>query len=473
MSRNNGLIAFLGGLGTGYLQGEKEKKDRDRQAKMDQIALDDAARKKEEYEANKAMDEKVKALPTSTYGDKRAMSTDDVRAMMGGSTNEADANYVSEEAAMHYLDNNTGVGQVQANAASIAQQGVGTGLNGMKAIAGADGGVQIADPASEKAIPLWKRLEQEGSMRISSGDSKQAALGFQALQNAQLVKAKEMKEGMTKANATGGAVGLMEYMSNWDNEDFPVTGIRLEGNKVFGTVEGKEKMIRELQIPEGMTADDALYTEAMGLVDPDKMLQNKVRNLGLLREDKNRAEDVKFRDTTQAEVIKQNGIHNAQTDRAFEETKKNNDASRRIAAGNLTINQLELGIKQAEAGTGKPLTTEQRTKSAEIQAARMAVNGADKDGKAFLKSGDNGMNAQVPPEKQLLAAQQKLASEADPALVKIYGSDPFLDRHAAKGKPYRYTPLIPNPAAREIGTVYELPDGKAGKWDGKGLVPVK
>lgn len=294
MSRGNALVAFLGGMGTGYLAADKAKQDKERQDKLDKMAQEThdvqlaAAQRVEDAAAKTdAVNADVAAVPTETYGAKHGMSPDDVRSVMGGSANEGDATYISDEAAKHYAANVTGPSQVTSNAAYMAKNGISQGLAGMKAVKGADG-VDIADPATATARAPWKIIEDKANVRINSGDPAQEQIGYQALAHSTTMKSKTMLEGLAAARAKG-ADGMLKFIGDWDNTDIPATNLRLEAPpggsdpknpeaggvyNVYGTINGKEQIIRQYdtsKLPKGMTIDDAIYHDAASMADPSKM----------------------------------------------------------------------------------------------------------------------------------------------------------------------------------------------------------
>lgn len=289
MSRGNALVAFLGGMGAGYFKGEKDKEEKARQDKQDQmaqethdLAMAEGRRKEADAQASDAVDAQVAKLPTNTYGTQHDMGTEDVRSMMGGSADPSSPNYVSDEAAQHYKANVTGTDQVNSNAAYFAKQGLSKGLDGQVAANSSDG-MAIADPKTATEIKPWRRLEEAANVRINSNVPAQQQLGYQALAHASELKSRAMTEGLAKAKATGDPAKTLEFLSNWDNKDLPVTDMRLEDTKgdgtaykVYGTVDGKEKVVREYdmsKLPKGWGINDAISHDAQAMVAPDKIFE--------------------------------------------------------------------------------------------------------------------------------------------------------------------------------------------------------
>lgn len=497
-----GIASFLAGFGTGYVNAEKQKQEKERQDKMDQIVFDKAARDKEEYDAKKAVEDEAKALPTKTYSDKRDMNTSDVRGMMGGSDDPTAANYISDEAAQHYIANNTGAAQVNSNAASIAQQGVGDRLGGMTAIQNSNGQTQIADPSSAKAIPYYQRMQDTAHIYINKGNDQQKSLGYQMLAHSQTEKSNEMQRAIVAGYNKDGAAGVLQAVHGFDNDDIPVTNLRLEQPSngydpknpnggmynVIGTVNGKEKVIRQYdpkQIPQGVSIDDIVLQDAMALTDPSKMYERRLNLITMNRQDAQNkiANDRADKADKRADDLQPYAIRNAAATATENEAKAG--VAGQAAKLGLTKTQAEIDNLNADAekkradrnGTGK-LSDNDQQQDSQIRAARAFIANrysADKGGLKALqdeinKAGTDDLgNSKADP--RLLAAY-KDAVKPRPAMVKIYGTDPHLDRYVNGAKPYTKDPLPPVQMRRE-GATYEMSDGTHVAWDGKGLLPVK
>jgi hypothetical protein len=303
-----GLAAFVAGFGTGFLNNEERKRQAEQEDKRDKRAQEEHDLRMRELQRKEAQDqreadlnEEIAAIPKETYGSKREMTADDVRGMVGGSGNEGDANYVSDDAAQHYINNNTGAQQVASNAASYAKQGIGS-LNGMKPVQGEDGAVKLADPATAKARPSWRIMEEAAKKRIGSGIPQQEQLGFQALAYAQTLKSQEARDGAMKAYQSGGLDGVMKFMSEWDNDDYPISNIRMEAGeggydpknpkgrvKFIGEVNGKPVTLKEYDLdnmPDGATLEDAVMNDVQALTDPKAMFDIRSRQFQMRREDR-------------------------------------------------------------------------------------------------------------------------------------------------------------------------------------------
>lgn len=307
MARGNGLASFVAGFGTSYFNAEEKKKDRERQERLDKQAADEhdirmRQLQRQEKDADKvdALNDEIAAIPRQTDGVKRDMTPDDVRGMMGGSADPNAENHVSDEAAQHYIKNNIGPQQVASNAASIAQQGIGNNLGGMKPVQGEDG-VQLADPSTAKRRPAWKIMEEAANKRVGSGVPQQEQLGYQALAYAQTMKSQEARDGAMKAFRQGGLDGVMKFMSEWDNDDYPVTNIRMDAGeggydpsgrkgtvKFLGDINGKSVTLKEYDLskmPEGRTLEDAVMDDVQMLTDPKAMFDMRREQLKLRRDD--------------------------------------------------------------------------------------------------------------------------------------------------------------------------------------------
>jgi hypothetical protein len=301
-----GLAAFVAGFGTGYLNNREKEEERKREERKEKRAEQEQAlrmreleRQDKEAERVSDLNEEISAIPKETYGVKRDMGAEDVRAMVGGSSDAGADNYVSDEAAQHYMQNNTGADQVAGNAAYFAKEGVGS-LNGMKPVQGEDG-VKLADPATAKARPAWRVLEEGARKRIGSGVPQQEQLGYQALAYAQTIKSQEARDGAAKAYQQDGLDGVMKFMSEWDNEDYPVTNVRMDAGeggydpaskkgvvKFLGEISGKTITLKEYDLskmPEGSTLEDAVMNDVQALTDPKTMFDMRRQQLMMRRED--------------------------------------------------------------------------------------------------------------------------------------------------------------------------------------------
>lgn len=302
--KGRGLASFAAGFGTGFLQTKEKERERKRQDEIDrqaaelrEIQINQAKRQEErEIKVDKLNDE-IAAIPSETYGTKRDMTGDDVRTMVGGSDDPNAENYVSEEATSHYLKNNTGAEQVKNNAAYYAQEGISKNFDGMKPVQEGEK-VSLADPSSAKKREPWKIMEQAAQKRIASGIPEQMNLGYAAIAQATTMKSQAIRDGLMKVMQKPGdkVANLLEFASNWDNDDFPVTDLRVEKvddntTKVFGIVGGQEKMVRQYdmtKMPKGMTVEDAIFGELMVMSDPSKMFDYQKEQLTMRREDETR-----------------------------------------------------------------------------------------------------------------------------------------------------------------------------------------
>lgn len=73
----SGLAAFIAGMGTGYFQRKDKEADRERQDRMDQIALDQAARAKRDDDENQAFKADMKAAGTEQQVDQTSRMVKD------------------------------------------------------------------------------------------------------------------------------------------------------------------------------------------------------------------------------------------------------------------------------------------------------------------------------------------------------------------------------------------------------------
>jgi hypothetical protein len=127
-------------------------------------------------------------------------------------------------------------------------------------------------------------------------------------------------------------------------------------------------------------------------------------------------------------------------------------------------------------GLGKELPPNEQQESVSVASARRFIASAGTPDeireKVKPKIYDSyGAATDNPKFDPRLAEQYKLSMQPDPQHVRIYGTDPYLERYT-KGLPkYKETPLPP-PQVRQVDKTYELPNGTFVKWDGKGLKPV-
>ncbi len=287
-----GLAAFAAGFGTGYLSNEQRKKELERQKKLDEIQLKKAGREEEEYERNKSVDQQADAVETKRYTDKRAMNADDVRQMTGGSNDPNSQNYVSDEAAQQYITNNTGAEQVSSNADYYTKNVVGAGLGTMKPIQeGAE--VKLGDTATAKQKPLYKIMDEKADIRILSGVPYQIEIGKAAKALATQMKSQAALEGGMAALRKDGVPGLIKFMSNWDNDDYPINNIRMNKSEngatsFIGELNGKDIDLDKFdpaEQPKGMTIETWAAQKFQELVDQSAMFKNSLSKLAMARED--------------------------------------------------------------------------------------------------------------------------------------------------------------------------------------------
>lgn len=511
MPRVNPFAAFAAGFGTSYIQSQKNKREQDRQDKIDAREQARFDREQKKLDETDSLNDKIKALPTETYGTSNKMGLDEARAALGGVKSADDAGYkeeaggnniITDEAAQNYVNNVASPKQINSNAASIAgQMGVANPLADKTAFKDASGEVKLGDNATAKAVPAYERLEQAAKLRIQSTDPAQQALGYQALAHASDLKSEEMTKGVITSYQTKGIDGVAEYMSK--HSGVPMTDIRIEkpaggydanGSagtyNVYGKINGEERLIKSYDMSQykGKSIDDVILGEAQQAIEPKKFFEHQRRNWTDQKEavkeerqiKRENAKDDREEKTFNVDITGKkinNEIAEATKDDKIKATSIANRAAEvGISKDKQAMEKTAIEISQLKENGGKPLTIEQKTKSSEIQSARSRIGKLSPEDLKFINSGDVGAQAaldgKITPRQQMLKDNYKTAFEPDPAHVKVYGTDPHLDRYMSGAKPYTTTPLPPA-SYRKENTTYELPDGTIAKWDGKGLIPTK
>ena len=321
MPRVNPFAAFAAGFGTSYIQSQKNKREQDRQDKIDareQTRFDQDQKKIAETDA---LNDQIKALPTETYGTSNKMGLDEARAALGGVKTANDAGYkeeaggnniITDEAAQHYVDNVASPKQINTNAASIAgQMGVTNPLADKTAFKDASGEVKLGDNATAQAVPDYEHLEQAAKIRIRSTDPAQQTLGYQALAEASRRKSEEMTKGVIASYQTKGIDGVAEYMGK--HSGVPMTDIRIEKPaggydanggagtyNVYGKINGEERLIKTYDMNQykGKSIDDVILGEAQQAIEPSKFFEYQRRNWtdqkeAVKEERQNKREDAK------------------------------------------------------------------------------------------------------------------------------------------------------------------------------------
>jgi hypothetical protein len=508
MPRVNPFAAFAAGFGTSYIQSQKNKREQDRQDKIDAREQARFEQEQKKFEETNSLNDKIKALPTETYGTSNKMGLDEARAALGGVKSADDAGYkeeaggnniITDEAAQHYVNNVASPKQINSNAASIAgQMGVANPLADKTAFKDASGEVKLGDNATAQAVPIYKTMEDAAKLRIQSTDPAQQTLGYQALARASELKSEEMTKGVIDSYKSKGIDGVAEYMGK--HSGVPMTDIRIEKPaggydangagtyNVYGKINGEERLIKSYDMNQykGKSIDDVILGEAQQAIEPKKFFEYQRRNWTdqkeavkeerlTKREDKKDANDQTIFNLDRVKKESDNKVAvGTEADRIAEVGLKNKASNASIASSlaNTEKTKIETGI--LKAGGGKPLSASDQQESASIVAARTFLNSKYKTAEDARKAiADDGYDALGNAKDKRLSDAYTASMKPDPKMVNVYGSDPHLDRFVSGRGGYKETPLPPKESMLSIGKKYEFPDGTIAKWNGKVLIPVK
>lgn len=493
-----GIASFVAGFGTGYLNSKQKAYEREREEKKDKDAAEERAlrmkgleREDKKAQRTEDLEADIASIPSKTYKNKTTMTSDELRAMTGGSANPADQNYVSDEATKTYNENNTGAAQVNSNAAYFAKAGVSKGLGDKVAVDDASGETKLAKADEGVERKPWKILEEQAKKRMASGIPEQMQLANAALAMAATQKADAMKTGVQKAMAEPGdrATNLLKFASNWPNEDFEYTDMRLDKSgdplnpKLYAKVDGKgeEVLLRDyatIKRPKGMTVEDAMVLELQGMIDPNKMFENMRENYKYQREDdrnaitdkRNEVKDKQDADLFVPQLASAKaGAVTAGITAQFAGPKASQDLAQgaaSIAASNSTTAKNINDIKEGKNG-GK-ITTADRVKSADIKAATRRLENLSPADKDFIDNGNAGFTGTPTPRQKTLIKDLELSNQADPLEVLREGADLNLERRKA-GVPASKGATIPLIKDRKVGVDYVDKNGDTVQWDGKNI----
>lgn len=244
MSRN--LASLIAGFGTGYFTSEKQKRDEERQAKLDKIQEQQAEREQLRFETeqkdreNKALTEqKMREAAMPTNASKTNLDAAGLQQAMPKVFAEADPTNPSdtmtgEEKAKTFLENSTPEQRLN-NASFYAQQGV-TALGDKKIVQGDQGQIATVDPKQDKQKPRYKILEDQAHILIQSGKPENISTGNQMIMQSAMIKSDEYKQKILAARQEG-LDALLALAHGHDNDELPI-----QDPKVEPTADGKSKV---------------------------------------------------------------------------------------------------------------------------------------------------------------------------------------------------------------------------------------
>lgn len=445
MARMNGLAAFAAGFGASYLQAKEKEKERERQDKIDarteEIYQADKAAREERQASRAAVQEglaKAKQLQVGAVDEAKIDAA--VNANLG-----ADATPEQAQAARSAYRSAIASGGDQSwrNDGGVLDQSRVTTTEADKLRATANayeaGGLDYADKAADLGAK---------ASALSIQDAKAALLRAPMHEIARLYS--HVPDGFD-----------IQDWGNTPDGKFVVRIADKDGNNKFTTFNSEEEFRQRAALAAEKNPDAIM--SAM-----DKMIQRKREDAKDERVQGNADRDFNLRKAGQEHTIAQDEVRNKMEERKFNQSAAQFAVTSGLARDKFNLEKAEAGVAgPGVQATGKPLTVEQKTKSSEIQAARSKIGNLTKEDLAFINSGDVGMNAAVSPRQKQLAEFLDKAKQPDPAHVRVYGTDPHLDRWVAGAPPYKATP-VPPPAFRQKGKQYEDPNGNVATWNGTG-----
>lgn len=426
------IAALLAGFGTGYMQGEKQKQDQARQDKKDKADEEDRKLRNEDIMLRReevATQKKRETEALEGFDVASKMKVGELRNEQGAIDNSTQA-WQQRIATTPDAEGNLPTAEVAASTAPIyAQEAARKGSE--KWLSNPNGILGEVKPTSRGDI----KRSQASAM---------AKLGINGLPQSMALNEKadelDIKDLQTKILSATSIDDLNEHY-----KIFP-DGYDLKGetNAETGRLsywyenEAGKKQLPDKAMPQDFADFEELkrYASAFVSGNPEFIMQQYENSRKTKREDKKDARDDKVSDAQLAKYeqdIKKGKMELESLPESIQlelKAKKANIAQSYAA----TESSRESTAKSREErkNGGKPLTLSEKTKSAEIQAARVRIGNLKPAEQAFLQSGDIGEAATITPQQKELQETYKTAMNPDPKLVAQYGSDPALDKFARK-----------------------------------------
>lgn len=451
MARRNDLVSFLGGLGTGYMQGEKEKRDRDRQERMDQIAIDRANREAQEYNDKKALEDKLSSVPTVEYTDKAQLDGEGLRGAMPGVFSDA-------ETAKNFQDNpNATPTQKAAVLANYAKdERSGANLNGREFVPGDNGTVGTA--AATKR-PIWQVMQDKSRVYLESGDSQHVGEAAKMLEMSQQLKSKEYQKRISDARRSG-LPGLLDLLHEHDNSELgivkPQVQISADGKTASLTgqsPDGKEIKPRQFDLRKG-SVEDQITQQLLTMASPESLGSDILNRIKLAR-------DIQKDDLDERKVdISEKRIATSEQNAIDREDRRDQRQQRNIEAMDKRQSKQIAAVTARNEGN---ITLPQQANNAEIQLARKRMAGmTTEDVKAkttqFLPNGRDNPNYDPTIAQAYRTANQRQV-----------GHDPQFDSYSDRVQPLKPQAAKTKPGPADRFKADPTMQGmKLGKLTGKG-----
>lgn len=343
---NNSLVSFIAGFGTGYMNQEEKKANRERQDKLDQIVLDRAARDKADADRQDAERAQIAAAAAPTavtgaapqvqFGQDRPVQYDDASAAGSDARQAARMGIQTTVTPTHWAAGGQTFGS-EAEAAGAAQK-----FNTPEAANTRIGAVlRGINPERGAAFERSNQQVKLGAMQIQKTEQQEADDKFN----------RSMLENFQRLGPWQGAARMLSE-----------TGAGgLAGATVRPVVSPDGKTVKFMSAKDGEESDMGLTYEnspagVQRLLYDSSQLDPRTK-LEWLRDLNKREEDAKFKGREMA-------VH----ERQQSETERHHRALEGLSGERVANSAARIGLQ-------RPLTAAQERSNAEIDAARQQVAG--------------------------------------------------------------------------------------------------
>lgn len=423
MARGSGLAHFIAGFGASYLKGLNDKAERDRQAKMDQIVFDRAEREKKDYADKEAMEGRLAEVSKPVYQSSAQLDAQGLQGTMPGTFDSADT-------AQNFIDNQnatpTEKARVLENYAKLPESGA--NLNGQQIVAGDNGGVAVADPATAQTKPAWQIMQDKSRVYLESGKPEYQEGAVKMLEYSQKLKSQDYQQRILDASK-GGVDGLLKLLHDHPNDEMNLVNPRIEhsADGRFAQLVGEDKdgqPIQPLQfnLANG-TIEDQITRKLMYMTDATTMLKGIETQLSEAAAARKESRDERRLDQGDKRIDAMETSSNAREDR------RDARQERQIAASD--ARQMRQIAATDARNDGDKITPTQEANNKEIKLARKRMAGMSMDDVKF-KTQEFLPNGRTNPAYDPVVAQAYRTSNQ-----RMVGDDPEFDKFSDVAQPIK------------------------------------
>lgn len=454
--RINGIVSFAAGFGTGYLNGEKQKEEKARQDKLDEIRLEQNQRDRTEFEdkqevkrkdallnnelnanaqptyknkTNIAAEGLTAALPDvfADEGDQSAsipgmVDAKDSRAISGAAAQPDAQGLTGLEKAEHFMANST-LEQQQRYGNFYAQQGKSATGNEVFT-KGDNGGLAVADKTQAQAKPMYQTMLDQAVTLITNENSRpeHRSMAYDMAKKATEMKSEEYMQKIVEARK-GGLPALLALANGHSNDELPYTDLKVEPTtdgkaRLAGVDSSSGKPFEKVYDLKDGSIEDQITQDLSNLASPAMMLNGIAAKISSAQAERKDAREERKIDISEKKIE----FDRAMTE--YREDRRDDRQNRQIAAAD------HRATIQNNTNQNR-VTPTQEANNKEIQLARKrlaGMNQSDINDRTLEFDQVGRKNKNYDPT---LAATWRAANQ------RMVGTDDQFDSFSSNAKPIK------------------------------------